>query len=193
MATQLTSEEQYAFDEAIANLFSNSKYSQYLFYAHCLSQMKVHFDHSLESIAAMNFTYDHFNLYINPSVSISLKQKDGSFPKDDKGNEVKSIPGFSGLPLEQRLGVLLHEVMHMIYGHWHRRQDRAHEAFNYAADCALNQFIKRTHLEGDVTRQVSLRDLIRSLLLQNPSKQEYISNKTYKNLQELYDDLVTIK
>ena len=142
------------FKDAVANMTSqNSKYSQdYLFYLHVLSQCKVIFDTSLPSIAGMNFMYDHFCLYINP-YDIELEQnKAGKYPKDKQGKELKSTPGFNSLTLEQRLGVLKHELLHILHNHIGRRQDRDHRAFNIASDCAINQQITATHLpEGCIT------------------------------------------
>lgn len=136
------------FEEAVANMFATngSKYVDYLFYAHILSQCRVHFDTNLPSIAGVNFTYDHFNLYINPN-DIDLKRPDGSYPIDSKtGKEVKFVSGFNSLPLERRLGVLKHEMLHIIENHITRREDRDPDRFNISADCAINQFINKCHL-----------------------------------------------
>lgn len=136
------------YKEALANMTgAQSKYSQdYLFYLHILSHCKVIFDTSLPAPAGMNFMYDHYCLYINPYDIALEPDKDGHYPKDSKGNELLSIPGFNSLPLEQRLGVLKHEILHILHNHIGRRQDRSHEAFNISADCAINQQITRTHL-----------------------------------------------
>lgn len=148
MSQSLPPDYRTAFDEAIANLFSNPKYNKdYLFYAHIIGQCQIHFDPTLQAPAGVNFTYDHYNLYINPLIEIPLKpNKEGNYPKDGKGVEHKSTPGFNGLPLEHRLGVLKHEMLHIISNHISRKQDRNHIAFNYATDCAINQFIDRKHL-----------------------------------------------
>lgn len=145
--TKLTSEQQYLWDETIANMFSNPTYTNYLFYAHIIAQLKVQFDDTLRAPAAVNFQYNHYNLFINPLTEIPIKpNKDGTYPRDDKGNEIKSVPGFLGLPLEQRLGVLMHECLHICNNHIGRAQDRDHQFFNYATDCAINQFINDMHL-----------------------------------------------
>lgn len=136
----------FGFDEALSNMLSNSTYSQdYLFYVHVIGQCKVIFDTTLQAPAGVNFMHDHYNLYINP-FDIDLKQDDGSYPQDDKGNEIKSIPGFNSLPLEQRMGVLKHECLHIINSHITRKEERDHQGFNIAADCAINQLIERSHL-----------------------------------------------
>jgi predicted metal-dependent peptidase len=135
------------FDETIANCFSNPKYVDYLFYAHIIGQCKIIFDTSIQAPAGVNFMYDHYNLYINPLEEIPLQpDQDGNYPKDDQGNELKSIPGFNGLSLEHRMGVMKHEMLHVINMHVSRCEDRDHQGFNIAADCAINQLIERTHL-----------------------------------------------
>jgi predicted metal-dependent peptidase len=134
-------------DETLANMFSNPKYVNYLFYAHIISQCKIIFDTSIQAPAGVNFMYDHYNLYINPLEQIPIEpDSDGNYPKDDNGNEVTFIPGFNGLPLEHRMGVCQHEMLHVINMHVSRREDRDHQGFNIAADCAINQLIERTHL-----------------------------------------------
>lgn len=124
-----------AFDETVANMFSNPKYaSNYLFYAHLLGQCRVVFDNTLPAPAGVNFMYDHFNLYINI---------DGIAPSI---LNPKGVPGFASFPLEQRLGILKHEMLHILYNHIGRREDRNHNGFNISSDCAINQQIERNHL-----------------------------------------------
>lgn len=121
-----------AFEETMATMFSNPTYSStYLFYAHILAQCRIVFDTSLPAAAGVNFEHDHFNLFINPLDSVE--------------HNGQSIPGFNKLPHAIRLGVLKHEALHIITNHIQRRQDRHHEAFNYAADCAINQLIDAKH------------------------------------------------
>jgi predicted metal-dependent peptidase len=145
--TQLPADHRKGLDECLANMFSNPKYIDYLFYAHIIGQTKIIFDTSMQAPAGVNFMYDHYNLYINPLEEIPLQpDQDGNYPKDDQGNEIKSIPGFNGLSLEHRMGVCKHEMLHILNMHVSRREDRDHEGFNIAADCAINQLIERTHL-----------------------------------------------
>ena len=136
------------FEVAMASMFSNPTYSQdYLFYAHVIGQMRVYFDTGMQAPAGMNFMHDHYCLYINPLEEITLQpDKDGNYPKDKNGKEIKSMPGFAGFDVPTRLGILKHEALHMLHHHIGRRQDRNHEGFNIAADCAINQQITRAHL-----------------------------------------------
>ena len=113
-------------DETIANMISNPKYVDYLFYGHMIAQCKVIMDTKLPAPAGVAFKLDHYDLYINP-------------------NE------FDKYPLEMRLGVLKHEMLHILNNHVARKQDRDHQLFNIATDCAINQFIDRNHLpEGAI-------------------------------------------
>jgi predicted metal-dependent peptidase len=145
--TPLPADHRKGLDECLANMFSNPKYVDYLFYAHIIGQTKIIFDTSMQAPAGVNFMYDHYNLYINPLEEIPLEpDQDGNYPKNDQGNELKSIPGFNGLSLEHRMGVCKHEMLHVINMHVSRREDRDHQGFNIAADCAINQLIERTHL-----------------------------------------------
>ena len=124
-----------AFNETVANMFSNTKYaSNYLFYAHLLGQCRVVFDPTLPAPAGVNFMHDHFNLFIN---------NDGIAPSEENPN---GIPGFASFPLDQRLGILKHEMLHILYNHIGRREDRDHNGFNISSDCAINQQIERQHL-----------------------------------------------
>lgn len=143
------------FDEAIANLFSNLKYApNYLFYGHMVGQCRVVFDTTMQAPAGVNFMHDHFNLYINPNdqwVEVDPAKLTGKHkPKTRTTADGKTealIPGFnSSIPLEQRLGILKHEMLHILYNHMRRKGDRDHQGFNIASDCAINQMIERQHL-----------------------------------------------
>jgi len=122
-----------AFDQAIANMISNPKFANYLFYGHLIAQCRVVMDETLPAPAGVSFNLDHYILHINPLQQLA-----------------EDVPGFGGMPLEQRLGVLKHEMLHILNGHVARRQDRDHRAFNIATDCAINQFIDRNHLPEGV-------------------------------------------
>ena len=126
--------QRYPFEETMANAYSNRKFNDYLFYAHLLGHCKVIFDDKMPAPAGVNFTHDHYNLYINP---------DGIPPSEDNPD---GTPGFNTFPLEQRLGILKHEMLHILNGHIHRRGERAHQRFNVAADMAINQSIIKDHL-----------------------------------------------
>jgi len=135
----------HSFDQAIANMYSSPIYANsYLFYAHLIGMCHVHFDNAMQAPAAINFTHDHYNLYINLT-GIDILDEQGQPAVDENGKPIH-MPGFDDLPLEQRLGILKHEMLHILNGHIARKEDRDHILFNYATDCAINQFIDRHHL-----------------------------------------------
>jgi predicted metal-dependent peptidase len=125
------SEERKGFEEAVANMSMASSpfYKTYVFYMHLIAQCKVILDNNMQAPAGVNFTNDRYNLYINPEM-------------------------FNKLPLQERIGILKHEMLHIALGHILRGKDYGqenHMKFNYAADCALNQEIDRKHLpEGAI-------------------------------------------
>lgn len=146
------------FDEAVANLFSNPKYApNYLFYGHMVGQCRVVFDTTMKAPAGVNFMHDHFNLYINPedtwveadpATLASAKHKPQT-RKTPEGKTEICLKGFNSYTLEQRLGILKHEMLHILYNHMRRKGDRDHRSFNIAADCAINQLIDRNHLPAE--------------------------------------------
>ena len=102
------------FDETIAAMFSNIEFSgNYLFYAHMIGQCSVKIQ-DIPAPAAVSFDIDHYNLYINPEL-------------------------FDKYPLVERLFILKHEMLHILYDHVNRKDDRDHMQWNIATDCAINQ------------------------------------------------------
>lgn len=111
-----------SFDEAFKAMLNDRKYcNDYMFYAHMISNCKVILDKDLPAAAGVNFTHTTYNLYINPEM-------------------------FNEEPMTSRLGILKHEMLHILYNHMSRKADRNHEGFNISSDCAINQHITRTHL-----------------------------------------------
>jgi predicted metal-dependent peptidase len=135
------------FDEAISamSVQSSPLSKDYIFYMYIVSNCRVHFEPTLPAAAAVNFQYDHFNLFINPLDVIAEVE-------DPKTGEVKKILGFKSLPLEQRVGVIKHECEHIVLNHLsnHKRvveeYHSHHDLVNSAMDCALNQSIDPEHL-----------------------------------------------
>jgi predicted metal-dependent peptidase len=113
------------FEEAIANMSISSSpfFNDYVFYMHLVAQCRLVFDDTMQYAAAVNFVNNSYNLFICPSM-------------------------FNKEPLEQRVGIIKHEMLHIALGHLFRydKEDTNFQNFNYAADCALNQEIKREHL-----------------------------------------------
>ena len=123
MSQQLPPNYRDGFNETLASMISvkSSLSSTYLYYAHMVVQCTPVFSTSIET-AGVHFDLDHFILTINPNF-------------------------FNPLPLEQRCGILKHEMEHILFGHLARFRDMDNfKKWNYATDCALNQFIDRSHL-----------------------------------------------
>jgi len=107
-------------DKAIANGFSNKKYNEYIFYMHILAQCKIVITEDIET-AGVNFKFSKWCLYVNPNF-------------------------FKELSLDHQLGVLKHEMLHILFNHVQRQEERQQKPFNVAADVAINQLIDRSHL-----------------------------------------------
>jgi predicted metal-dependent peptidase len=109
-------------DDTLAAMFSNIEYrTDYLFYAHMIGQCSIKIEPTLPSCAGVAFSVDHYNLYINPEK-------------------------FDEFTLVERLAILKHEMLHILYGHLERKDDRVHLPWNISTDCALNQHIDHAHL-----------------------------------------------
>lgn len=118
------SEMREPYDLVIQSIFTSydNTVKSYLFYVHILMQCRVKFDDSLKFIAAVSFSDFKYNLHINPKM-------------------------FSELSIQHRMGVLKHEVLHIINLHLtDRRKDYDNHYWNLATDCAINQLIIADHL-----------------------------------------------
>ena len=81
------------------------------FYGHFIASMKVH---ETTEIPTAGVNVDKkINLFINPEF-------------------------WNKLPLNHQVGVLEHEVAHILYLHLLRGQSCIHDAYNIASDCAIN-------------------------------------------------------
>jgi predicted metal-dependent peptidase len=128
-----------AFDEAIANMsmVTSPYFKDYVFYMHLLAQCKVVFSESLQAAAGVGFKNDTYILCLNPAEVIATTP------------EGVEIQGFcSKMPIEQRIGILKHEMLHIALGHLIRVKDgdKDFKKYNIASDCALDQEIDRNHL-----------------------------------------------
>lgn len=84
------------------------------FYGHFIASMKVH---ETTEIPTAGVNVDKkINLFINPEF-------------------------WNKLPLNHQVGVLEHEVAHILYLHLLRGQSCIHDAYNIASDCAINEYI----------------------------------------------------
>lgn len=131
--------ERKAFDEAIANMSMRTSpfFTDYVFYMHLLAQCKVVFTSQVGAVAGVGFKNDHYTLYINPNEVI------GTSPEGEE------VLGFhERMPIEQRIGILKHEMLHIALGHLIRVKDddKDFKKYNIASDCALDQEIPKNHL-----------------------------------------------
>lgn len=109
-------------DNTLAAMYSNPKFaSSYLFYGYLIAQCSIKIDTHMNSPAGVSYDLDHYNLYINPLY-------------------------FDKYTLVERLCILKHEMLHILYKHVQRKKDRNHKTWNYATDCALNQDCDINHL-----------------------------------------------
>lgn len=110
-------------DDTLAAMFSNAEYSvNYLFYAHIIGQCSIKIDRDMPAPAGVSFSVDHYNLYINPDE-------------------------FDQYTLKERLAILKHEALHILYGHVGDRGLGLNPmGWNISTDCALNQHIEQEHL-----------------------------------------------
>lgn len=122
-------EQRKAFDAALAamSVSSSPYFKDYVYYLHLIAQCKVNFREDLKAPAGVSFSGYAYILHINPIQ-------------------------FNKLEIPHTLGVLKHEMEHISLGHLIRVDDRNFLKYNYAADCALNQFIEKDHLPDWVIR-----------------------------------------
>lgn len=119
-------------DEAFAYMFSNPKFKDYLFYAHILGQCTTRITDTLPAPAGVAFVRDHFELFVNPDM---MKE----------------------FPINERIGILKHEALHIIQGHLGKRFEGSnHRVMNLGTDCAINQMINRSDLPDGVIYPDSL-------------------------------------
>ena len=140
----------------------NDYSSDYVFYLHMISECRLKFDNELRAPASINFEYDHYNLFIN-------------LDKWDK------------LELAHRIGIVKHEMLHILYQHVFRKEERDHENFNIACDCALNQHIRREHLPESAV----LPDTLAAVLTAQIGKPTTVPpNLTSEDYYQLLQDLM---
>ena len=120
------------YEEAFMNLMSSPHYVKQSFYSFVIAKMQVSINKSVPTAGA-GFFNDNYQLIINPDF-------------------------FNPLPLEQRIGILLHECNHVILKHIFRKGERDHKLFNVAADIALNQSIPRNMLPKGALYPDSFKD-----------------------------------
>lgn len=151
-------------DDTLAAMFSNIEYrDSYLFYAHMIGQCSIKIDESMSAPAGVMFKTDHYNLYINPNL-------------------------FDEYKLLERLAILKHEMLHILYAHIQRIDDREHMPWNISTDCALNQQIDESHLpEGCILPKI-LSKMIGNDVPRNKSAEFYYELLKAENDKQSQED-----
>lgn len=147
-----------SFDEAISTIACTTNKeisSNYAFYLYLIAQCRLVFTEDLQACAAVRFNNYNYELSINPAM-------------------------FDALPVIQRVGVLKHEMLHILLGHTFRFDRKAnphidHEIANIAADAAINQLIDRSHLPPDGVFVDEVEKALGITLPRMASAEEYYS------------------
>jgi predicted metal-dependent peptidase len=140
-------------DDTLAAMFSNPKYtSSYLFYAHMVGQCSIKIREDLPAAAGVSFVNDHYEMYINPEI----------FDKET---------------LEERLGTIKHEMLHILGGHLTVRFTEVLKKnvlkWNYGSDCAINQQIDQSHIGKNWVTPETLSKFYGFEFPKNLSAEEY--------------------
>jgi len=176
-------------DDTLAAMFSSQDYSNsYLFYAHMVGQCSIKIDYNLPAPAGVSFMHDHYNLYINP-IGIKVPFQDESEIEkyvdkfepnrvviEDGEKFYQIISGFDSFPLVERLGILKHEMLHVLYDHVQstgRAEGKKHEPWNISTDCALNQHIDQDHLPKIAILPKNLGEKLKIKVPENESSEFY--------------------
>lgn len=130
------------------------------FFAFLLTRMKKQVDNTIP-VAAVSVKDSNITLYINPQE-------------------------YLGFPLEERLFVLIHEIMHVIFYHPTRKQKRKHDLWNIACDVAINQLInaRYTKMPHGILKIDSWKETKGFVLPQLLTAEKY-----YAILDEKFDSL----
>ena len=137
------------YEHAVTNMISNPKYrSNYMFYAYMVAQCQPTFDVRMQAPAAVYFFRDHYVIKINPLL-------------------------FNEFPLNERLGVIKHEMLHVMNGHIGRLEHRDMRKFNYATDCAINQLINREDLPKGCVFPETLPTTLKTVPTMKTAEQYY--------------------
>jgi len=111
-------------DETLSNMYISENYKQTtLFYAHMLAQVNIKME-NISAPAGVSYELDHYNLYINDEL-------------------------FGKYNLNDRIFILIHEMLHILMGHLNMREFDNKELANIAHDTAINQLIPNLEIPND--------------------------------------------
>jgi len=148
-------------EETVINAFSNKRdgfVNEYAFYFHMFAMCNIIETEDVE-LAGVNFI-KKWNLYINPKE-------------------------FQKYSLNQRLGIIKHEMLHIIFNHLVRMENKEKEEWNLATDCAINQMIRSADLPKERVDTKSLSEYLGVDVPTNQSADYYydliMKNKKQQN------------
>lgn len=145
---KITKEDRLGFEEAIKAMVMRTDLREYVFYATMISACKIIFTRAEVPTAGVSYHINKYYLYINPDF-------------------------FNKQPVEIQLGILKHEMLHILYNHVSRKQTRVHTTFNYATDCAINQQIIQSHLTAGCITPKSLSEMVGKTIPVDKSGEQY--------------------
>ena len=117
--------DRHYFEECITAMITNPEFvKEYVFYSSMIAQCKIQFE-DIPAPAGVSFCDTYYILYIN--------------------NEE-----FGKFTLKERIGILKHEMLHILNNHVQRGKigqvEKDQYIWNVSTDLAINQLIKREHL-----------------------------------------------
>jgi len=194
-------EDRGSLDTTLAAMFSNMDYREnYLFYAHLVGQCSIKINKTLPACAGVLFNIDHYELYINPDskwgsfdeYTAELSPEDiaqipaDSIRRKDGIKELRVMKGFDDFVLVQRLAILKHEMLHIVYDHLNGRIEFGdHKIKNYAFDCALNQHVDSAHLPPECITPKTLGEMLGGIKVKTNESSEFYYNLIEEHAKKL--------
>lgn len=139
------------FEEALKAMLNGSAKERYCFYASMILACDIEYT---DNVPTLGVRFDEKLLKYNLSINLEF---------------------FNKLTDDQRLGVLKHEMLHILNGHTTIRiPDNCNfEAWNVATDCAINQMISKSDLPTPNINIDSFRSNIDKNALENMNAEYY--------------------
>lgn len=139
------------FEEALKSMLNGTAKERYCFYASMILACDIEY---ADSIPTLGVRFDEKLLKYSLSINLEF---------------------FNKLTDDQRLGVLKHEMLHILNGHTTIRipDNCIFEAWNIATDCAINQMISKSDLPTPNINIDSFRSNIDENALENMNAEYY--------------------
>ena len=112
-------------EESIVQMitYNYSSNESLMWYGHLVTGCEIKRDLTMPSPAGVRFMFNKYELFINPLL-------------------------FGLYTTEEQIGILKHEILHIINLHIVRQKDKVHKKWNYATDISINQLIKNIPKDG---------------------------------------------